>query len=168
MEINPNSIEASSHLLFFLKHSIHAETIKNQEDSFLVKFAGLDDFDIVAAVKNWSEHSDFLLRFLSKSLLNRQLFKTEFQNEPISAERVAKVKEQIKKALPEQTSIDPEFLMVVGSETNTAYWPNKEEILILYKNGRIHPMSSAQDYILSSSSFTKYYLCYPKFIPADA
>lgn len=168
MNANADSIQASSHLLFFLKHSITAETIKNQADSFLMKFAGLDDHDIVAALKNWSEHSDFLLRFLSKSLLNRQLFKTEFQNEPIPASRISEVKDQIKKALPTDSIIDPEFLMIVGSETNTAYWPNKEEILILHKNGQIHPMSSAQDYILSSSSFTKYYLCYPKFIPEDA
>jgi HD superfamily phosphohydrolase len=168
MNTNADSIQASSHLLFFLKHSITAETIKNQADSFLMKFAGLDDHDIVAALKNWSEHSDFLLRFLSKSLLNRQLFKTEFQNEPIPASRISEVKDQIKKALPTDSIIDPEFLMIVGSETNTAYWPNKEEILILHKNGQIHPMSSAQDYILSSSSFTKYYLCYPKFIPEDA
>ncbi len=168
MNTNADSIQASSHLLFFLKHSITAETIKNQADSFLMKFAGLDDHDIVAALKNWSEHSDFLLRFLSKSLLNRQLFKTEFQNEPIPASRISEVKDQIKKALPIDSTIDPEFLMIVGSETNTAYWPNKEEILILHKNGQIHPMSSAQDYILSSSSFTKYYLCYPKFIPEDA
>jgi HD superfamily phosphohydrolase len=154
MNTNADSIQASSHLLFFLKHSITAETIKNQADSFLMKFAGLDDHDIVAALKNWSEHSDFLLRFLSKSLLNRQLFKTEFQNEPIPASRISEVKDQIKKALPTDSIIDPEFLMIVGSETNTAYWPNKEEILILHKNGQIHPMSSAQDYILSSSSFT--------------
>lgn len=168
MNIEAGSIQASSHLLFFLKHTITAETIKHQEDSFLTKFAGLDDNDIIAALKNWSEHSDFLLRLLSKSLLNRQLFKTEFYNEPIAEDSIAAVKEQLKKALPASATFDPEFLIVVGSETNTAYWPDKEEILILYKNGLIHPMSSAQDYILSSSSFTKYYLCYPKLIPADA
>ena len=168
MNNEPNSIQASSHLLFFLKHSVTAETIKNQEDLFLMKFASLDDTDIVSALKNWSEHPDFLLRFLSNSLLNRQLFKTEFQNEPISADRMALVENQLLKALPEGSSVDPQFLIVAGSETNTAYWPNKEEILILHKNGEIHPMSSAQDYILSSRSFTKYYLCYPKFIPADA
>jgi HD superfamily phosphohydrolase len=127
------------------------------KDDFLEKFVRLDDNDIVASLKIWADDEDELLSYLAKGLLYRKLFRIELSNNPFSEDYKRIILEKISSRFKE-----PNFLLISGSETNAAYYASKDEISILYKDGRVLPMSSAEEYILASASQTKYFICYPK------
>lgn len=55
-----------------------------------------------------------------------------------------------------------EYVFYEGTETNSAYSTVKDEIKILFKNGKTLPMSSISQHGIQSGSYTKHYLCYPK------
>jgi uncharacterized protein len=148
IERGRNDLWATPSLHFFLY---------NHQGDFLEKFLQLDDNDIVTSLKIWADDKDELLSYLSKGLLYRKLFKIELANQPFSKEYASKIIDQLGQFFQE-----PEFLFITGSETNAAYYASKDEISILYKDGRILPMSSAEEYILASTSQTKYFICYPK------
>lgn len=61
----------------FLEEKITLDRI-NEEPEILEMFVSLDDMDIWSAVKLWANHSDRILSVLSRSLLNRNLFKIKF------------------------------------------------------------------------------------------
>jgi hypothetical protein len=56
-----------------------------------------------------------------------------------------------------------DYLIFEGKESNSAYTTNKDEIKILYKNGKVVPMSDASDHGVEPKIITKYYICYPKY-----
>jgi len=123
----------------------------------------LDDYDIYAALKNFANSDDFFLAYLSKSLLNRNLFKIEFNNKPFERDYLEKIRLKIVKKFP----IDKQSakqLIITGKESNTVYTVFKEEIMILFKDNKVVPMSAISDFGLQSKNITKYYLCYPKNI----
>lgn len=148
IESGRNDLWATPSLHYFLYH---------QKDDFLEKFVRLDDNDIVASLKIWADDEDELLSYLAKGLLNRKLFKIELSNNPFPQDYMNKIVKQISIHFKE-----PDFLLITGSETNSAYYASKDEISILYKDGSVLPMSSAEEYILASASQTKYFICYPK------
>jgi uncharacterized protein len=124
-------------------------------------FAILDDFDIIASLKMWSTSSDFILSFLSRSILNRQLFKTELQNEPFSNKNIEEIKLRVATHLPPNT--DLHYLVFTGTESNQTYNKIKDEIKILSKTQKVSSMSESMDYELHTKIVTKHYLCYPKY-----
>ena len=81
MESRP--LEAPRHLGWFL-YKKPGEATDPLE--LLTHFARLDDNDITAAIKYWTESSDFTLAFLSKGLLDRKLFRLEWHNQAVSPE----------------------------------------------------------------------------------
>ena len=124
-------------------------------------FVLLDDYDIVSALKEFSEGEDKVISFLSKSLLNRNLFKIEIHSEPIQGNHV----EAIKLKVMEQFHLDKneiDYLVFIGKESNTAYSRAKDEIKILCKNGSVKPISELSDHYISSKNIVKYYCCFPK------
>lgn len=80
----------SSALSYFLHHKINLDTF---DKSILEKFAQLDDFDVLGAIKEWQFHSDFVLSSLSKIIINRDLFKITLLDEKPSNELVAQLKQ---------------------------------------------------------------------------
>ena len=154
-------LPVSPQLAFFLKPDPEVSDFQKNRDLLLENFALLDDFDIVAAMKNWMQFKDPLLAYLSASLINRRLFKIEMQQFPFKSDYV----ENLRQRLIESTSFPSEqlnYLLFQGKETNNAYSTSKDEIKILFKNGKAKPMSISTDYGLQSKIVTKYYLCYPK------
>ena len=84
-ELVRNNIEisVSEPLKYFLENDISKANFE-KEDLPLKNYALLDDTDIFAAVKSWITHSDRVLSFLCKSLIERKLFKIKMQNEAFS------------------------------------------------------------------------------------
>ncbi|HMO39188.1 MAG TPA: HD domain-containing protein [Saprospiraceae bacterium] len=154
-------LRASDSLLFFLYRTCTAADFIVERDLLLERFAELDDYDIMSALKSWMHASDPLLAYLSRCLIHRRLFRLELRNEPFEPEYIRYVCEQVEATgtfAPEMT----DYLVFHGRETNSAYSTSKDEIKILHKDGRVLPMSATADYGIQSKIVTKYYLCYPK------
>lgn len=155
------SLEFTGSLGFFLSRNIDKTAFEQDKDILLDRFAQLDDADIAVALKSWRFHSDPVLSYLAGSLMDRKLFKLEFYNDLPPQERI----DQIKKALSQKYPRMPqaaEYFLIQGRESNTAYTTEKEEILILMKDGRVLPVSMVAGHEISSRIVAKHYLCYPK------
>jgi hypothetical protein len=159
-------LDASPSLQYFLSNRPTAADFSADRNALLTKFAALDDFDIVSALKYWQNHSDRLLAYLSRSILHRRLFRLEFSDEPFSEAYVRSIGEQVQQ-WSDLSEIVISYLVIQGEESNSAYRKFKDEIKILQKDGTVSPMSSSMDQHLPFQEVTKYYLCYPKFKKAN-
>lgn len=156
---------ATSALKTFLNNNFDNEGFKN-DPSAISAYSQLDDFDILTSVKEWTKNDDQILSYLSLSIINRRLFKVELQNEPFKAEKIEKIKEEVKKQFKLKDE-DVNYFLINDSTSNSAYNPKGGQINILYKNGEIKDVVSASDQLnisILSQPVTKYFLCYPKNI----
>ncbi|MCB0677764.1 MAG: HD domain-containing protein [Saprospiraceae bacterium] len=151
----------SKPLAFFLHNEFSREAFEADKDRWLEYFTRLDDYDIVSALKEFSGAADRLLSFLSASIVDRRLFRLELKNHPFAEEYREEVCRRIGKEFG-FSEAELEFLVFGGEETNSEYSTSKDEIKILFKDGRVLPMSESSDYGMQSKIVTKYYLCYPK------
>lgn len=163
-ELSTQNVElfASPAFQFFLKNAISNEDFKHNP-IVLEQFAQMDDYDILGAVKVWQNHSDKILSFLCKRLINRELFKIELSKEPFSEERIQLERESVK---AKYDLNDEELSYFVYSEkrSNNAYNKKYQKINILMKNGEIIDISQASDNLnisALSQPVAKYCLCYP-------
>ncbi len=155
------ALPASNSLKFFLNNNIN---LKDFSEEVLDTFSKLDDFDIISAMKTWVSNDDFVLKNLSKMLLNRDLLKVKVKSQPFSSQ---KIKEKRNK-LVEKYNISEEeaaFFVFTGKLENQAYSMEKDTINLLKKNGKIIDVAKASDQLnleALSKSVVKYYMCYPK------
>ena len=154
-------LSCSEPLLYFLYSEINADSFTAKT---LTEFAKLDDYDIVAAMKDWQSHDDFVLSNLCQMILNRDLLKIKMKNKKISPDDLLiHSNSLIKKYHISQTEAD--YFVFQGETTNQAYQNKKHHINILLKSGKIKNIVKASDQLnLKSLSkpVTKYYICYPK------
>ncbi|HLV69857.1 MAG TPA: hypothetical protein VKY34_04060, partial [Xanthomarina sp.] len=154
-------LKASEALQFFLKQEITSENFNRET---LDVFARLDDYDIIAAMKEWQFHDDFVLKNLCDMLINRDLLKVKLKNKKVKKE---KLQIHVQK-LMETYNISKEeanYFVFTGEISNQAYQIKKQHINILYKNGKIQDIIKASDQLnlkALSKTVTKYYICYPK------
>lgn len=156
---DPNLACSTSLKYFFERGSINDFGNPNE---MIEHFAKLDDFDIVSGIKEWVNHEDSVLAFLSRSILNRRLFKIELGSKPIEKVQVEKIRKKLGLVFENQRIMDS--LIFTGVETNTPYSTTTDEIKILMKDGSVRPLSEISEYGLEDKIITKYYLCYPKNI----
>lgn len=157
-----NELFASPTLMYFLKNDVRTENFKN-DPSNLDKFAALDDYDILGAIKVWQEHSDRVLSMLSTRLVNRDLFKIEISKDPFSPDRIRLEKEMVRKQF-DLNDEEIEFFVYTDVLSNNAYNQHKQNINMLMKNGEIIDLSKASDNLNISAlanPVEKYFLCYP-------
>lgn len=153
---------ASPALKFFLNNSIQTEDFKTRPE-VLEKFAELDDYDILGALKVWQKHPDKILSALSKRLVNRELFKIEISTEAFSPDRIALEKELARNQF-DLSGNEVDFFVYSDILSNNAYNQNKQNINMLMKNGEIVDLSKASDNLNISalaSPVEKFFLCYP-------
>ncbi len=159
LALKGKKLAVSKNLAYFLYNNLKADQIAEKKAEILEHFAQLDDYDIVMALKSFTVNEDFVLSFLAKSLLNRKLFKIQLKNEPFSSDQIENVRQKILKAHP---NVDADYLLLAGEESNNVYSTLKDEISILFKDGRMLPMSLISELGIRPKIITKYYLCYPK------
>jgi hypothetical protein len=158
-------LEVSKSLAFFLYQNCTLEDFDAKPGEVLGHFARLDDCDIFAALKNFTESSDPLLSFLAISILDRRLFKVELKNLPLEPGYVEAVRDQVAGRFDHFPKGSLDYLVFTGDESNYAYNISKDEIKILFKDGSVLPMSQVMDFGLQTRITKKYYLCYPKARP---
>jgi len=148
-----------------LKHFLSSTIVKNKFDTNeLDLFSKLDDFDVISALKLWVDHDDFVLSYLSKSIINRKLPKVIMQVDDFSDEFREELENKILVKYPIHKE-DIKYLIFGGKVKNQAYNINDEQINILYKNGEIKDIANASDNLsiqALSKTVTKYFICYPK------
>ncbi len=159
---NGEELFASPTLLFFLKNDVTQHDFKS-DPSVLDKFANLDDYDILGAIKVWQNHSDKVLSTLAKRLVNRDLFKIEISKKPFTTERIKHEKDIVSKQF-ELGQDEVDFFVYSDVLSNNAYNEKKQNINMLMKNGEIIDLSKASDNLNISAlanPVEKYFLCYP-------
>jgi HD superfamily phosphohydrolase len=155
------SLPSSQALLFFMNNKIE---LNGFSDSVLDKFAQLDDFDIISALKEWQSHDDFILSSLSKMIINRDLLKIKLSSDKFPTEEIHQLLERFSK----QNSVsiqDAHYFIFKGKIKNQAYSKEAEPIHILKKDKTIEDVVEASDQLnlkALSKPVTKYYICYPK------
>ena len=149
----------------FLKNN-YTENDFNTNSALISTFSELDDYDILASIKQWTKHQDKTLSILCEKLINRKLFKVEIQDEPFDSEKINAIKKQISKIL-NITLKEASYFVVCELIKNSAYNSKKDRINILMKNGEIKDIAKAADLLnisVLSEPVKKYFLCYPKDI----
>ncbi len=126
-------------------------------------FAGLDDYDIFAAAKEWMKYPDPILRDLSSRLLNRELFRIQLDFQPFDEARISRLR-QTWMSLGYSSS-DVEYYVFTGEITNSAYKVGDENINVRLKSGQVMDIRKASDQLglsVLTQSTRKFFLCYPK------
>lgn len=127
----------------------------------LEKFCGIDDHDVMHAIKRWRHHPDKILSLLCSHLLDRRLYKARIQAEPFD-EAFIKRKEQ---QAMDQFGIDETgipYLCFTGEATNTLYQTRDERIDILFKDGTVKDISRIENALIDqnlSAPVKKFYIC---------
>jgi hypothetical protein len=168
LTLQGEEVFASTPLKTFLTKEVTMADFKNNPE-YLELFSRLDDYDIMASLKEWCYHSDRILSTLSKNLVNRTLFKIEIQNSAFNKGYVDEVKARTKK-LFNLANYEINYLVISDSIKNSAYSPQSEQIKIKYKDGTVKDIAQASDqYNIASLAKTvqKYFLIYPKEILSE-
>ena len=158
------NIFATPCLKYFLYNDINADTFKKDEKAQR-NYALLDDNDIWSTIKVWLNDDDKILSILAHDLLNRNLFKVEIYNEPISENHI----NEIQNTLSEKFGVskdDAHFLISVGTIQKDMYDVNDDRITILFKDNTLKDITEASEVMnisLLSKKIRKYYLCYQRF-----
>ena len=151
-------------LKYFLYNNVNGEMFRNDPEA-LSNYGQLDDNDIWSAMKVWAQSNDKILSMLAKDMLDRNIFKVEVSNEPITAEREDTLREQLSQAFgisKEETN----YLFSVNTIQKDMYDVNDDRISILFKDGTTKDIAESSEILnvgLLSKKIRKYYLCYQRF-----
>jgi uncharacterized protein len=142
-------------------HKFINEPISNVS---LQEFCSIDDYDVLAAIKEWCNHSDKVLSFLCNGVLNRQLLKVKYQSIPFENTTIS---EQINKVSQNfnLSNEDAQWLVFSGESISSTYNFKDEHIYILFKNGEVKDISEVDNALINENltgKVTKYYICYPR------
>ncbi|MCZ2222260.1 MAG: HD domain-containing protein [Chitinophagales bacterium] len=130
-------------------------------DEVLNKFCELDDIDFSFAIKRWSNHEDFVLKTLCKSLLNRRLYKIQLQYNPFDISEIKKLQQSAMQRFGVDESLI-QYFVHTGTAINTMYKTEDEKINILFKDGIVKDISTIDNPLIHqtiSAPIKKFYIC---------
>ena len=156
-----SSLQCSEPLRYFMESVISTENFNTEA---LQNFVALDDIDILAAIKNWASHDDFVLSNLCNMILHRKFLRIRLKNKPIRDSAFEKRFESYRSrySLDEH---EASYFVFKGQIENTAYSEEQKAINILLGSGEITEVAAASDHLnlkTLSKKVIKYYYCYPK------
>ncbi len=165
LSMNGTKVFATSSLAYFLESEMTLKDFESKPE-VLDKFCHLDDFDVISGIKEWVNHDDFVLSDLSKRIINRNLFKIQLQNDEISSNFVSSLKKQVLANYPIKAS-ELKYFILEGKITNLAYNAERENILLLQKDGKLVDLLDAADQLnmsVLSQTVEKEYVCFPDYL----
>ena len=161
-EIHQQSpLQASKPLLFFMDRVISLEDF---DDQALHQFAQLDDTDILAAIKEWQHHNDYVLSTLCKMILYRKFLRIRLSNHQIDDQEYEDLFRSYQKKY-ELSDYETSYFVFRGQIENIAYNEEERAIHILRANGELTDVAAASDHLnlkALSRSVVKYFMCFPK------
>ena len=128
----------------------------------LEEFCNLDDYDVLAAIKGWSNHDDTILSTLCKGIINRRLLKVKYSAEPIDGRLVEQKKAEAAASLNISTE-EAGWLVFTGETVSSTYNFEDEHILILFKDGSVKDISEVDNALINQNlrgKVKKYYICF--------
>lgn len=147
-----------------LHHFLYNKTNQDNFDtSTLDLFSKLDDYDLLSAIKEWTNHSDKIISNLSNMIVNRNLLKVKIYDEQVSEIDVSnhiKIFMKTSGLSNKQAS----YFVFNGDISNQAY-NSQEPIKILNKKGGMEDIILASDQLnlqALSKPVKKFFICYPK------
>ena len=147
-----------------LKYFLTNNGMHSFNDVTLNKFAAIDDYDIIMAVKQWMNHSDYVLSTLSKSFIYRNFPKIKIQDKEFSTYEIEKIKLQVSKKLNLKYELI-DYFVGSGIIENQAYNLENSSINILYKSGEIKDITEASDHLnllALTKPVLKHFIYHPK------
>ena len=156
-------LNCSQSLHFFLNNKISLDDFNK---SILEKFALLDDYDVMGAIKEWQFHNDFVLSSLSKMILNRDLLKIQMVDDKPNKESLLAYK-NIFMNMHQLSEKEVNYFVFKGKIKNQAYNKDDEPIRILKKDRTVEDVVEASDQLnlkALSKPVTKYFICFPKVV----
>ncbi|ARV14075.1 HD domain-containing protein [Polaribacter sp. SA4-12] len=151
---------ANSSLKYFLYNQISED---NFDDKTLEMFSKLDDYDVLSAIKEWSNHEDKVLSLLSKMIIDRKLLRIEIQQKEFDEVVINKKIKIVSQELALSES-EAKFFVFTKRIINQAYQQEKP-IYILDKKGNLKDIAKASDQLnlqALTNPVIKHFICYPK------
>jgi uncharacterized protein len=149
---------ATSALNYFLQNP----SANHKTDEHLDTFCSLDDFDVMATVKNWMDHPDKILSTLCRGLVDRKLYKVKLQANTFADSFVNEKKKELVKRFSISNE-EADYFVFTGEAMNTTYNSEDERINILFKDGSVKDISKVDNALIHqhlSSPVKKQYICY--------
>ena len=157
-------LHVSEHLHYFLSHHLDNNSLATAATTILHHFDQIDDIDILAAIKTFSQNDDFILSYLSQRLLERKLLRIDLRNKPINSDLLEKARINLCETFDQIDDSSVHYLIFTGKEANMAYKKGKTEIQIKLKDNTTKPISEWQEHSIQEKEIVKFFACYPKKI----
>ena len=125
----------------------------NPTSEALEQYALLDDNDVLSAIKAWISCGDKVLSALSRSFINRCLFRGELLQQSLTDEQKNALNKQYAEALGVSEK-DAEYLWCEHISTSNTYSEKADSIDILYSDGTVRDIAEASE-ILDLEALTR-------------
>ena len=139
-------------LRFFLYQSVTMDMFSPTSVA-LDQYALLDDTDVLSAIKAWISNEDKVLSTLSSTFVNRQLFRGELLEQPLTDIQKAELSKRYAQAL-EITEEDAQYCFVEHVSTSNTYSEKADSIGILYGDDTVRDIAQASE-ILDLNALTR-------------
>ena len=149
---NSQQLFCSPALKYFLYQNVTFDMFGTHSEA-LEQYALLDDTDVLSAIKAWIGGEDKVLSVLSESFINRQLFRGELLDAPLTDAQKAALNAEYARAL----GISEEEAAYCWSEhvsTSNTYSEKADSIDILYSDGTVRDIADASE-ILDLEALTR-------------
>ena len=148
-----------------LNYFLQNPPVNHRTEEHLDTFCSLDDFDVMATVKNWMDHPDKILSTLCRGLVDRKLYKVKLQTDEFDDSLVNEKKKEVMKRFNINNE-EAGYFVFTGEAVNTTYNPEDERIHILFKDGSVKDISNVDNALIHqhlASPVKKQYICYIRF-----
>lgn len=143
---------ASPALRYFLYQPVTVDMFSPQSEA-LDQYALLDDTDVLSAIKVWMSSADPVLSALSRSFINRQLFRGELLSVPLTeAEQQALNRHYA--TLLGVSEQEARYCWIEHVSTSNTYSEKDDSIDILYSDGTVRDIAEASE-ILDLEALTR-------------
>ncbi len=155
-------IKRAKHIKASSSTALHKFINEPIQNVTLEEFCSIDDYDVVAAIKEWSNHSDKVLSFLCRGINNRDLLKIKYSAVAFDSSFL-EVQKNIAASSLNISDDEAKWLVFNGEVTSSTYNFDNEHIYILFKNGDIKDISEVDHALITPNlkgGIKKYYACY--------
>lgn len=157
------SIFLTSNMRKFIAEKVDLSRLKSDPHA-LESFMRLDDLEFITCMKEWMLEEDSVLKFLSRSILERKLLTIELSPRPFKEDYIQEIRTKVEEKFG-FTVKELDYLVFTGISQNRVYSQYDENIKILTSSGAVIDVLEASDQFNSSilsRPVKKYYICYPR------
>ncbi len=126
-------------------------------------FCMLDDYDVMAAIKSWTNHKDKILSILCNDIINRKLLKVKYSGQKFDESVIDEKRERAMKYF-NISKEEARYFVFTGQAVNNTYNTDEEHIRIIFKDGQIKDISEVDNALINQTllgTVKKFYICFP-------